>query len=478
MDMLLSSLATMQLQDIVDILLLSYILFRLYVLFRGTYVFRVITGLVILWFFQRTAVFLGLILTSWALQGITAVATLIIIIVFRNEIRSVLQAKNLKALLWSFPHKTVHTPIEVIIESIQALSRQQIGALMVFPAMEDLQDFVQSGIQWNGLLSKEMITSIFWHGNPVHDGAAIIQGDRITEVGVVLPLSYRNDLPSHYGTRHRAALGLAEVTDALIIVVSEETGKVVAAKDSNIIDLETDDELAKTLRKHAGLSAEKQDYLRKEKLEIGIAAFVSVILITAVWFSFSRGLDTLMTLEIPVEYTKSDPKIEIVETSVNSVSLQLGGSSTLIKSIRPEQIQVRLDLDKAVAGRNTFSITRENITLPPGIFLKKVSPSVVEATLEVTIKKELPLQVDWVGELPEHLILSEIKLDPEKIEVIGGNRILENISTIYTAKIPLDNLQQSGSMMINPVLNPASLKILSESKNQIIVSYVIKPRLQ
>jgi diadenylate cyclase len=478
MDMLLSSLATMHLQDIVDILLLSYILFRLYVLFRGTYVLRVMAGLVILWFFQRTAVFLGLILTSWALQGITAVATLIIIIVFRNEIRSVLQAKNLKVILWGFPHKTVRTPIEVITESIQALSRQQIGALMVFPAVEDLQDFVHGGIQWNGLLSKEMITSIFWHDNPVHDGAAIIQGDRITEVGVVLPLSHRNDLPSHYGTRHRAALGLSEVTDALIIVVSEETGKVVVTKDSNIIDIETDDELVKTLRKHAGLSEEDQDYLRKEKLEIGIAAFVSVILITAVWFSFSRGLDTLMTLEVPVEYTKSDPKIEIVETSVNSVNLQLGGSSTLIKSIRPEKIQVRLDLDKAVAGRNTFSITRDNITLPPGIFLKKVSPSVVEATLEVTIKKALPLQVDWVGTLPEHLILSAIKLDPEAIEVIGGNRILENISTIYTAKIPLDNLQQSGSMMINPVLNPASLKISSESKDKIIVSYVIKPRVQ
>ena len=110
----------MHLQDIVDILLLSYILFRLYVLFRGTYVLRVMAGLVILWFFQRTAVFLGLILTSWALQGITAVATLIIIIVFRNEIRSVLQAKNLKVILWGFPHKTVRTPIEVITESIQA----------------------------------------------------------------------------------------------------------------------------------------------------------------------------------------------------------------------------------------------------------------------------------------------------------------------------------------------------------------------
>ena len=99
MDMLFSFFDSIRLQDAVDILLLSYILFRLYVLFRETHVFRVIAGLVILWIFQRIAEFFGLILTSWALQGIMAVAALIIIIVFRNEIRSVLQAKNLKAIL-------------------------------------------------------------------------------------------------------------------------------------------------------------------------------------------------------------------------------------------------------------------------------------------------------------------------------------------------------------------------------------------
>ena len=91
--MLMSFFASIRWQDIIDILLNSYILFRLYVLFRETYVFRVLTGLALLWIFQRIAVFFGLILTSWVLQGITAVAALIIIIVFRNEIRSVLQAK-------------------------------------------------------------------------------------------------------------------------------------------------------------------------------------------------------------------------------------------------------------------------------------------------------------------------------------------------------------------------------------------------
>ena len=118
-------------QDVVDITLNSYILFRLYVLFRGTNVFRVIMGIALLWFFQRIAVSLGLIVTSWAIQGITAVAAFIIIVVFRNEIRSVLQARTLKAILWGSSHKKASTPIESIVEGVFSLARRHSGALIV-----------------------------------------------------------------------------------------------------------------------------------------------------------------------------------------------------------------------------------------------------------------------------------------------------------------------------------------------------------
>ena len=183
-------------QDVIDIPLNSYILFRLYVLFRETYVFRVLTGIAFLWIFQRIAVFFGLILTSWVMQGILAVVALIIIIVFRNEIRNVLQAKNLRVILWGFPQKSVPTTIQVIVESVKALSKRRIGGLIVLPAKENLDDVVQGGIPLRGLISKEMINSIFWGDNPVHDGAIIIEEDRIAKVGVILPLSYKSDLPS------------------------------------------------------------------------------------------------------------------------------------------------------------------------------------------------------------------------------------------------------------------------------------------
>jgi diadenylate cyclase len=356
------------------------------------------------------------------------------------------------------------------------LSKKRNGALIVFPAKDDLQDILQSGIPWQGLVTKEMITSIFWPDNPVHDGAAIIQGNRITEVGVILPLSHRNDLPSHYGTRHRAAIGLSESTDALVIVISEETGNILAAKNSKITKINDNTELVTALQKHMGLTEEEPANLRKEKLEISIAALISVLFITGMWFSFSKGLDTLITLEIPVEYTKHDPGIEIVDTSVNTVRLQLGGSGALIKSVQPDQVQVRLDLGNAVIGSNIFSITKENISLPPGIFLSKVVPPVVEVTLDKTITKELPVQVDWVGKLPENIILSQVKIDPEKVKIIGGKRILENISTLYTEKVPLDNINKTGTTTVSLALNPASLKIASGSKDRIKLTYVVTPR--
>ena len=468
--------STIRWQDIVDITLTSYILFRFYILFKGTNVFRILIGMTILWFLQRIAVFLGLIVTSWVVQGIAAVAALIIIVVFRNEIRSVLQARNLKSILWEFSSKTVLPAIEIITEGVFEMAQRKCGALIVIPGKEDLEEDVKSGIPWKGSISKEMILSIFWPGNPVHDGAVIIRGNQISEVGAILPLSHRDDLPSYYGTRHRAAVGLAEKTDALVILVSEERGNVLVAKGSMQQDIKQKHRLEQILQEHLGVVIKKRPFMRKETLETTMAALLSIIFISGVWFNITRGLDTLITLKIPIEYMNRDPGMEILGTSVNAVSLDLSGSGALIKSITPDQVQVRLDLSKAVAGNNSFTITRENITLPPGVILKNVDPAVVNVNLDVTIKKKLPVQVDWVGKLPDSLILVEAKIDPREVEISGGKRILEKMATIYTEKVPLDNLKGKGSITANLALYPASLKIAAGSKEKVTIKYVIQER--
>jgi len=234
MDNLQFLISSLRWQDIVDIGLVSYILLRFYVLFRGTNAFRVLIGMILLWFFQQVAVSMGLIVTSWVVQGVVAVGAIIIIVIFRNEIRNVLLARNIKSIFWDFSAKTVISAIETIVQSVHEMAQHKCGALLVFPGKEDLEEVVQGGIPWKGAISKEMIMSIFWPDNPVHDGAAVIQGNQINQVAAILPLSRRDDLPSYYGTRHRAALGLAEATDALVIAVSEERGDVVVARGSQL----------------------------------------------------------------------------------------------------------------------------------------------------------------------------------------------------------------------------------------------------
>ncbi len=469
-------ISTIRWQDVVDIVLNSFILFRLYLLFRDTYVFRILLGLASLWFFQRISLSLGLVVTSWIVQGVIAAAALIIIVVFRDEIRSVLQVRSLKAILWGSPRAVLLSPIDLIVDAVFEMAEKRIGALLVLPGKEDLGEIVQNGIRWRGVLSKEMLISIFWPNNPVHDGAAIIKDGRVSDVGVILPLSRRADLPSYYGTRHRAATGLAQMTDSLVIVVSEERGQVSVARGSNILPMYGSLDLIRELRSHLGVADAKGPARRRKNMEIAIAAAASVFLITGVWFSFTRGLDTLISIDVPIEYLNRDPKMVLVDSSANSVNLGLSGSGTLIRSIRPDQVKVRIDLSQAVVGSNPFIIRNDNLTLPPGIVVKKVEPRSIQVIMDIQARKEVPVQVDWVGRLPNNSILTETKLDPATVQVVGPQQALRSVSTLYTEKIPLESLEKSGRLSVGILMPQTSISIAAGSKDKTTVEYVVKER--
>jgi diadenylate cyclase len=462
-------------QDIVDIVLNSYIIFRLYVLFKGTNVFRVLIGIALLWFFQRMASSLGLVVTSWAIQGVTATAAIIIIVIFRNEIRSVLQTRNLRSLLWGLHTKSVETPTEAIVESLFQLAAGRHGALVVFPGKEDVHEAIHSGIPWEGLVSKEMITSIFWPDNPVHDGAAVIKGDRVTQVGSILPLSRRTDLPSYYGTRHRAAAGLAEMTDSLVIVVSEERGSVVAAKGPKMFTIDRQEKLAKIIKEHLGISSDHKKIFKKERMEFAVAALVSFVFISSIWLSFTRGTDTLITLEAPIGYTNRQSGLDIYDTSVNTVRLDISGSGPLIKSIKAEDVKVTVDLNGTHVGVNNCQLSEKNISLPPGVFLKNIRPPSVLVTLDKSVEKKIPVQVDWTGRLPSNYTISEITISPPYVKVYGRSTLLKDISTVYTEKVSLNNVKNSGEMTAGLVLNNPSLK-LEAGVDTVTIKYSIKQK--
>lgn len=464
-------------QDLADILITSYVLFRFYVLFRGTNVLRVLFALACIWFAQRIATSAGFIVSGWISQGIVAAAALIIIVVFRNEIRAVLQTQNIKAILWQLPQKKVTTPLEVIAESAFEMSRRRIGALIVLPGKEDLEELVQHGISWQGNVSKEMLMSVFWPDNPVHDGAALIRGSRVQEVGCILPLSKRDDLPSSYGTRHRAALGLVENSDAMVIIVSEESRAVSIAQKGRITEIENKERLDQLLRIHTGIRLKARSGFMNEVLEFSLAGILSVIIVTGIWFSITRGQDILGTFDVPVEYVNRIPQLEIMDTSVTSVELRLSGSRSIIGAIRPEQLRVVVDLSQAVNGKNNVPINSDNLTLPPGVALNDVNPHIIEVSMDVLIEKELPVQADWVGTLNSALVLTAVAINPDKINFVGGKNLLDGIRTVYTEEIPVDRITQSTEITVSLDFNPAKLKISSGDKGKVTVRYEVMPRL-
>lgn len=460
-------------QDIIDITLMSYIIFRLYILFRGTNVIRVLIGIAFLWFSQRIASWLGLIVTSWALQGVTAVAAIILIVIFRNEIRSVLQMKNLRMFLWGFLLKSVETPGDAIVEGVFRLAGNGHGALLVLPGKEDILEKVHSGIAWDGKVSEEMINSIFWPDNPVHDGAAVINGDRITQVGAILPLSRRTDLPSYYGTRHRAAAGLAEQSDAMVIVVSEERSSIVASKDSTIFPINRKKDLSDLIKEHLGISSDTGRILKKQRRELALAAMVSFIFVSLIWLSFTRGIDTLISLEIPVEYTNRQPGLDIYDTSANTVLLDISGSGARLKSIKTENVRVTVDLNNTHIGKNNCLISEKNISLPPGVSLKNIRPPYIEVTIDRSVDKKIPVQVDWTGKLPDNLTISDVIIEPPEVRISGRSMIMDDISTVYTENVSLSDIEESGELNVSIILSDPSLRLI-DNQGSVKVRYFIE----
>jgi diadenylate cyclase len=475
--MLLDTLLNIRWQDIIDVLLNSYILFRLYILLRGTRLFRTLAAIIMLLVVQRVAETMGLIITSWIMQGITALAAIIVIIVFRSEIRTVFQARGIKDIFWGLPGQNIETPVEIIAGALFEMARHRIGALVVLPARQSLEGLIHSGIPWNGTVSREMLLSVFWPDNPVHDGAAVIDGNAIREVAAILPLSERSDIPSYYGTRHRAALGISERADALAVVVSEERGEISVARSGDIEPVDSRARLEGLLRAHSGAARAAPRHPRQARLELALAGLVSFFIVTSIWVSFSRSdVEALTTVKVPIEYVNRGSDMEILSVSDSAATLQLGGSRPLIRSLEPSQIKVRFNLANATVGPNVLTLTQEQISLPPGVVLKNIEPDEIQVQLDLLEKKRLPVQADWVGKLPEGIRIVEVHINPGFVEVVGGKSLLQDMETVYTGKLPVDEIKQSGKVTAGLALNPASVKLAPGSSDRIEIDYVVASR--
>ncbi len=237
--------------DFLDILLVAYLFYQLYMVIRGTVALKIFILILIIYVIWLVVQALNMKLLSTILGHIMGLGLIAILIVFQQEVKRFLlmfgnKYKDLSDSLERFLARLSgvekrYLPVEPILDAVKYFTDHRLGALIVIVRQNDLTSIVETGIRLDARLSAELLKNIFFKNSPLHDGAVIIKEDRIVAAACILPLTERNDLPQFLGLRHRAAIGITENTDAFVIVVSEERGEISYAEYGNIyinIDLE------------------------------------------------------------------------------------------------------------------------------------------------------------------------------------------------------------------------------------------------
>lgn len=246
-----ASLLALRLEDLLDVAIVAYLFYKLSGLLRETRAGTLIKGIILVLIFAWISNLLQLNTINYLLRNLTQFGIMALIVVFQPELRRTLEkvGKTNFSNLFTSEKNDVETLAAKIASAASAMSSRRIGALIVLEKGVKISDIVRTGTEIDAKVSSELLVNIFIPNTPLHDGAVIIREDRILAAGCILPLTQNEALSQEFGTRHRAALGLSESSDAVVIVVSEETGKISFTSNGNMSRNYTEETLKKMIVK-------------------------------------------------------------------------------------------------------------------------------------------------------------------------------------------------------------------------------------
>lgn len=224
--------------DFIDVAIIAFIIYQILRFIRETRAEQLVKGLLILVVVMFVSDIVHLYTLNWVLKAFMQFGIVALVIVFQPELRRALEylgrSRFLKGRWQSSDKENAKTSVASIVKAVEQFSSNNTGAIIIVERDVSLTDFAETGVVLNSELTAETLESIFYHGAPLHDGAAIISGDKIRAASCVMPLTRSKELSSDLGMRHRAGLGITEVSDAYVIIVSEETGIISTAKDGRM----------------------------------------------------------------------------------------------------------------------------------------------------------------------------------------------------------------------------------------------------
>jgi uncharacterized protein (TIGR00159 family) len=385
LDLVLAQVRELHLADLLDIVLVTTFVYSAITLLRHTQARLVAGGIVVLMTLYIVAQALDLRLTTWLLQGFFAVFLIILVVIFQEELRQLFERLALWGLRRNVPATPSFGTADLLVGTAADLARSRTGALIVLVGAQPIERHLHGGIELNGRLSEPLLKSIFDTHSPGHDGAVVISKDTVVRFAAQLPLSTDFKQLRGTGTRHSAALGLAERTDALCIVVSEERGAISVARNSRI----------QTLDGAAQLEAELQSFMRELTppatrrgvlssllRENWVEKIASLAFVLGLWFLFVPGSrPATRAFPIAVKVVNVPPGSTLEHVDPAQVTAILSGQRRAFYLFNPDLMDVTIDATLAKYGRRTFAVSEDQIRHPPELTVEDVEPEQVRISL-------------------------------------------------------------------------------------------------
>ena len=458
--------------DFLDILIISFFIYTAMIWFKRTTSRSVVIGIslfTLLYFLARK---FDLYLTSLVFQAIFAILLLALIVVFQEEIRRGFERIAIWGTWRDRRRRTPFPGVDTLIEGISTLASNRIGALIVIKGREPLDRHVEGGVPLYGRLSKLLLYSLFDPHSPGHDGAVLIEGDRISKFGAHLPLSKNLAEVGALGTRHTAALGMSECSDSFVIVVSEERGVISVAEDGKLQLMESAAKLKDRLERFSMAKfpkTEEPDWKRwfKENARIKV---LSLFLAVTAWFQFAYRAETIQrTFAVPIEYRNLPEDWYLEGTKPVEVMVTLSGSGRAFNLMNPSSLVISLDLAKVHEGAQRFFITEEDLRRPPNLNVFRLDPNLVALEAHRMVLADLPVEVPTQGELSKHLRLVNLKVQPTTLRVKVRSAQSEATEKLLTEPIDLTQITQTTLLRVNLLL-PEYVRLLEGSTPEVRVT--------
>ncbi len=458
--------------NVADMTIIACLIYFVLAWFKGTRAFQILVTLLGLGLFYIAALRMGLVLTSSLFQYLWAAIIIVVAIVFQPEIRQMLdRASPMRYLRGRRADYVEPNVIDETVKATAELARMRVGALIVFQRTDSLDTVVLKGKQLDGVVSWETLIMIFQKGSPLHDGAVLIARDRITAAGCILPLSTDESLSPRFGTRHRAALGLAERSDAVCVVVSEERGEVSVVENKEIRNYTKKADFSDALHRALILGRTLQPRRKRPGLSfiffnwrLKLAAAAAAIFLWTIVVGPQRSE---VGISAQIQYTNLPPGMEITGKWVDRVDVRVRGSEASLAGLKPESVRALVDLSDVVVGPNFFRITDKNLLVPPGVSISKIRPSDLQLKIEAASEKKFAVIPNVEGAIPAKM---KVVVSPTEVLVRGLKEDLQKVKSVATEPVRAMELSEKGRVAVPVGVRPQGVAIEAIEPLQVTVS--------